>query len=179
AFCGSGGTVGLFPARFAIKARIALQFAPRSQLSLFHTLRGDTALWKKSAAETCTAHIERGQMYGLVPPPKNDFGRSASNVNHKPAMRRRGQFVRDPGIDQTGFLGSGNDFYGETQCGFGARENIRSVAGDAKRVGRNCPYPIGMKALQPFSVTLEHCQGALNSGFVKDLMGIEPGSQLN
>src|SRR5690606_40577024 len=118
AFCGSGGTVGLFPARLAIKARNALQFAPRSQLSLFHTLRGDTALWKKSAAETCTAHIERGQMYGLVPPPKNDFGRSASNVNHKPARRRRGQFVRYPGIDQTGFLGSGNAYYGATMCGF-------------------------------------------------------------
>ena len=79
--------------------------------------------------------------------------------------------------DQAGFFAAGDDFDGEAQRGFGARQEIAGVAGDAEGVRGHRAHAVGVEAAQAFAEAFQHRDGAFDGLVAKALFGVQSGGQ--
>lgn len=78
--------------------------------------------------------------------------------------------------DQAGFFAAGDDFDGEAQRGFGARQEIAGVAGDAEGVRGHRAHAVGVEAAQAFAEAFQHRDGAFDGLVAKALSVSSPAA---
>ena len=127
--------VGFLPAEAAVTDRELLELGGDFGLRFLPALLRQFAVGEEAARGSDAAHLQafafqRGEIGA-----DDEFGRTAADVHHQPALAARRMSVRDAEVDQSRFFAAGDDFDVVAQRGFRRHQEMLRQAQLAHRIG--------------------------------------------
>jgi hypothetical protein len=108
----------------------------------------EAAVGEVAHRQADAADLERLGAQRPGPAPEDHLGRAPADVDHQPGLVGRLE-TRHAGVDQAGFLATGDHLDRQAERLARAREELVAVARLAQRLRRDRPHLIGPVALEP------------------------------
>jgi len=156
--------------------RDRLQFEPRCGDCVPQCLRGDPTMGKIALAHADAAHVQAFHRLRLAPFAKDQFGASATNVQHQP-RGIVGQLAGHTLINEAGFLAPGDHLDRMAQRGLRTHEEFFCLTRAAQRVGTHHPDTPRCHAAQPLPESFKASQRAALRRLGNSIVFIHPGGE--
>ena len=175
----AGRAVGHVPGVLLMGVERLIQHRFGGDLGHLKRIGGELALWKVTRRPGNAAHAVRLHHRGLHALAQNQFGRSATDVQHQSALVRGWKQLRNALVNQPGFFTARYHIDWEAQYFMGLAQKVIAITRFAQRLRGHSAYLGAFESRQPLAKTGQTLQPALHGGRCEIAVLIQPAALTN